>query len=243
MAPPDKKTVDNPPTTVAKLVVDAGGPMTVVIDPGHGDIHNSDGKSVDGGCNTTIDGVLYQEKDIALGVSFAIQKKLTGQPHVKDVFLTREGDNTAKVVRFQWRKDIAQEKKANIFVSVHVNSAESTAPKGHVVYYFPGPIKAKSEKLASKIDSKLVSIAARSSGGCKPESLHMELVKFGGSYPVEAAVLVETGFLRNAEDQAILLGKQTEIGEEIAAGILEYIEAVVAAAAAATATSDSKDSK
>jgi N-acetylmuramoyl-L-alanine amidase len=45
----------------------------IIIDPGHGDIFN---KYLDPGAITKIQGVIYKEKDLALKVSLALEKKL-----------------------------------------------------------------------------------------------------------------------------------------------------------------------
>src|SRR4051812_28909203 len=80
--------------------------ITIVIDPGHGDIIRRGGGVDSGAIYAGPPQVL--EKDIALAVCQAIRDALVGKPHIKAVILTREGDVTTPVVRFTWRTNVAR---------------------------------------------------------------------------------------------------------------------------------------
>ena len=94
---------------------DHAGVRTIVIDPGHG------GK--DPGC-------VYgnvQEKNIALSVSLELGKMIKEQmPDVKVVY-TRDKDVFIPLDR---RGQIANDVKADLFISVHVNAVDGKAPSG-----------------------------------------------------------------------------------------------------------------
>lgn len=92
--------------------------FTIVIDSGHG---GKDPGAVAGG---------YREKDIALGVAKYLESNLK-----KDfnVIMTRDRDEFKALSE---RPKIANSKKADMFISLHVNAAQSTTAKGVEVFYY-----------------------------------------------------------------------------------------------------------
>jgi N-acetylmuramoyl-L-alanine amidase len=100
--------------------------LTVLIDPGHGgEDHGAEGiyriskkrrKKV-------------KEKDIALSLAKKIKKRLNGK---HSVFLTRTIDRTVTLAE---RAELAEKIKADIFISVHVNSSNRKNPRGFETYY------------------------------------------------------------------------------------------------------------
>lgn len=96
---------------------------TVVIDPGHG------GK--DAGCISPDRKTM--EKTVVLDIATRLAEKIrTGYPDVK-VIMTRSDDH---FVELQGRADIANRNKANLFISIHVNSVEGkrSGPNGYSVH-------------------------------------------------------------------------------------------------------------
>ena len=96
---------------------------TVVIDPGHG------GK--DAGCISPSGKTM--EKTVVLDISKRLADKIRkGCPDVK-VIMTRTED---RFVELQGRADIANRNKANLFISVHVNSVDGkrSGPNGYSVH-------------------------------------------------------------------------------------------------------------
>ena len=96
---------------------------TVVIDPGHG------GK--DAGCISPSGKTM--EKTVVLDISKRLAEKIrSSYPDVK-VIMTRSTD---KFVELQGRADIANRNKANLFISIHVNSVEGKkgGPNGYSVH-------------------------------------------------------------------------------------------------------------
>ncbi|AKT41732.1 N-acetylmuramoyl-L-alanine amidase family protein [Chondromyces crocatus] len=221
-------------TTPDATVSSCPNEVVVVIDPGHGDVlrdKNPNNTLVDPGTTWPRDsqgkeppGVpLTKEKDLALGISQAIRDNLKGKPHVKDVVLTREGDVTAQTVRHKWRKDVAMDHDARVFVSVHIETAwPNRSLQGQRTYWYPGPLRAQSEKLAQAIAAKYKTIAPLGTG-YQERKERMGLIEFGAPYPVKAAVLIEAGMISNDGDRTTLHGQRGRIGAEIASGIADYI--------------------
>lgn len=92
--------------------------FTVVIDPGHG------------GDKPGAYGRKSKEKDIVLEVSKKLKKKLEEELGI-NVILTRSTDVD---VPFRTRSEIANKNQADLFLSIHANSANTTRRKNpHVV--------------------------------------------------------------------------------------------------------------
>jgi len=107
-----------------RLVIPTLGPSTglrtVVIDPGHGgDEHGTQGAS----------GTL--EKDITLSVARRLRTLIETRLGLK-VFLTREDDRS---MTLDDRSAYANNHRADVFLSIHANSAVRPALKGAEVYY------------------------------------------------------------------------------------------------------------
>ena len=91
---------------------------TIVLDPGHG--------GRDAGC-VSKDKKTY-EKNITLEVATLLKKKINAAyPDVK-VIMTRTKD---VYLTLNERADIANRNKADLFVSIHVNSVDPTSPHGY----------------------------------------------------------------------------------------------------------------
>jgi N-acetylmuramoyl-L-alanine amidase len=111
---------------------DAPGIRTIVIDPGHG------GKEVGAvGPN----GVL--EKDITLAIARKLAASLAAKTGAR-IVLTREDDS---VVTLDQRTALANQYKADLFLSVHLNAAVVRDAKGSETYFLS---LAASDELARK---------------------------------------------------------------------------------------------
>jgi N-acetylmuramoyl-L-alanine amidase len=108
-APVDLPKVDGP--------ADASRPL-VVIDPGHG--------GFDPGAGTRD----VREKTLALRIAQAIRDRLLAGGGIR-VALTRDTD---RFVSLQDRPDIARRLNADLFISIHADSAESDQARGASVY-------------------------------------------------------------------------------------------------------------
>jgi N-acetylmuramoyl-L-alanine amidase len=88
---------------------------TVVIDPGHG------------GKDSGAQGKISKEKDIVLAIGLKLGKYIEDNlPEVKVIY-TRKTDEFIPLYR---RAEIANENKADLFISIHANSNPSSEPTG-----------------------------------------------------------------------------------------------------------------
>nr|WP_307774813.1 N-acetylmuramoyl-L-alanine amidase [uncultured Cetobacterium sp.] len=106
--------------------------FTIAIDAGHG------GK--DPGA---IGFKKYKEKDITLAVAKKLQKELSED---FNVIMTRSTD---KYVTLSNRSRIANKAKADLFVSLHINSATNSKAKGMEIFYFSKKSSPYAEKIAA----------------------------------------------------------------------------------------------
>jgi N-acetylmuramoyl-L-alanine amidase len=112
------------PAPDTRLVIPTQGPATglrtVVIDPGHG----GEELGTQGAKGTL-------EKDITLAVARRLRTLIETRLGLK-VFLTREDDRT---MTLDERSAFANNRHADVFLSIHANSAVRPALKGAEVYY------------------------------------------------------------------------------------------------------------
>jgi len=112
------------PVPDSRLVIPSQGPSsglrTVVIDPGHG----GDEIGTQGAKGTL-------EKDITLSVARRLRTLIESRLGAK-VFLTREDDRTLSL---DDRSAFANNHQADVFLSIHANSAVRPALKGAEVYF------------------------------------------------------------------------------------------------------------
>lgn len=80
---------------------------TIVIDPGHG------------GKDPGAHGVYSNEKEVALSIGKKLKDALNDQLPALNVIMTRSTD---KFIELHRRAEIANESKANLFISIHCNS-------------------------------------------------------------------------------------------------------------------------
>lgn len=192
--------------TYLRLINQTGSKIAgriIVIDPGHG------GK--DPG---TTHGKTIQEKEITLKVSNLVKAKLEASGAI--VKMTRTGDTYPSL---QDRVDFAKNNYGEVFVSIHVNSASSSA-KGTETYYSVTSNDNEKEDfaLATAVNTQIVKQANMNNRGVKRVDYYV--VK-GLIMP---AILVELGFVSNAEDRNKLTSdKYAEIfAQAIYDGIVEY---------------------
>lgn len=153
----------------------------VVLDPGHG--------GVDGGCDVTIDGVMYKEKDIDLAVALYVRDYLEQMDNIQ-VYMTRETD---KKVSLDNRPVVGNEKQADLFVSFHCNSFTKNTAKGLECYSHENSAE------SGKISEKLIACLKNAGLDTKIRGTRTADYKvLRESY--YAAVLFEMGFMTNAED-------------------------------------------
>lgn len=119
-------------------------PLVVVVDPGHG---GKDPGAI--GRKGT------QEKDIVLDVAQTLRELLETRLNVK-VLMTRDRD---VFIELEDRAKFANEHKADLFVSIHVNSHPRRSIKGVEIYHF-----------GKATDQRALEVAARENGKPVEES-------------------------------------------------------------------------
>lgn len=177
---------------------------TVVIDAGHG---GSEKGAI--GC------LGDAEKDINLKIALELQTIL--KEAGANVVMTRECDGN---VSLNDRVKIAKENRADIFVSIHLNSIgdvkmDTHKYKGTSVYYF----NRNSKQLAEILEKSITKAANTKKDGVRTAS-------FAVIRPTEyVAVLVETAYMINPQDSILYTSSDfaQKVAKGIAAGVLEYI--------------------
>ena len=164
----------------------------IVIDAGHG------GK--DPGCLVVSGGTTYHEKDFNLEIALALDRYLTdagAQTH-----LLRTTDQT---LALQERPVLANELDADLFVSIHNNSANTSAPNGSQVFYYEKASEADyvigSKALARSILTELLQQIGLADRGIASQGAYAVLNKTR-----MPSVIVEGGFFSNPQDRSIMMG-------------------------------------
>lgn len=206
-----RQPVGSPVSTWSSWSLPLAG-KTIVLDPGHG---GPDGGAV--GKDDTL------EKGIALSVAKELQGYLQQTGAV--VYLTRDKDTDLadpdtnglarrKAEDIRKRLEIIQDKKADFFISIHLNALPSTRWSGAQTFYYPK--LDKSEHLAKMIQAEIIRNLENTDRVALPLT-GMYLLKHADS----PGALVEIGFLSNVQERELL--KQTDYQKKVAASIYEGI--------------------
>ena len=190
----------------------------IIIDPGHGG--EDSGASAAGGA---------LEKDLNLEISLLIGDELIKNGYTvvytrtSDRLLYKEEENIKGMRKFYDLKNrcaFADEYQGAIFISIHMNNFGSAEYSGLQVYYSDNNEKSKS--LASSIQESVRSTV---------QTNNNRKIKNGkGLYILDhcnaTSVIVECGFLSNAEECEKLLEKeyQKELSVAIVCGIINYMD-------------------
>lgn len=174
------------------------------IDPGHGGY--DPGAVGPGGT---------REKDITLAVSLLLAEKLESAG--QGVILTREGDIVSWTPNNDLTKrcQVANNSGADVFVSVHCNSATNPAATGTETYHHASSVDGK--WLAGVIQGELVATLGLPDRGVKTANFS---VLTGTVMP---AVLVELAFISNPAEERMLrtAGCQEQAAEAIFRGLAD----------------------
>lgn len=175
--------------------------MIIAINPGHyAGPENYD----PGACN---DALGLKEVDINIAVAQKLQALLEDAGH--EVVYVQAGELYEITAA-------SNEAGADLFVSIHCNSAGNEEATGTETFYFAASQKGRS--LAALINTELVGLGLEDRG-TKSNSLYVT------RHTEAVAVLVELGFLSNMEEGARLCteGFQQEAAEAICRGVCKYI--------------------
>ena len=169
----------------------------VVLDAGHG---GSDYGAIREGIN---------EKDITLDVTQRVASILKSKGY--KVALTRTDDT---YVSLQDRVEFSENEGPEVFVSIHVNSAEATEPKGIETHYYHD----YSNELAKVVHSHLIKEIDTKDRGLFKSKFYVI------NHTTVPAILVEMGFISNAQERAELVSesRKQKTAKAIAEGIIEY---------------------
>ena len=175
--------------------------MKIVIDPGHS------GPVEPGACAAGV-----RECDVVLAIAKLLAEQLYDEGH--ETLLTRTGDIATDGLAF--RAELANANEADVFVSLHANSAESPAAHGTEVYHYPG--SARGRRLATCLQSRLVAEMGTADRGVKEANFQ---VLRETDCP---AALVEVAFISNEADRRLLTGYvgQLAAAVAVASGLADY---------------------
>ncbi|MBC8630926.1 N-acetylmuramoyl-L-alanine amidase [[Eubacterium] tenue] len=170
----------------------------VFIDPGHG------------GADSGAPGLGNKnEDDLNLEVAMKVKKKLEDKNI--EVKMSRESDEFIKLGE---RAAIANEYGADVFVSIHQNSADSESANGIETYYHPN--KEMYKLLATDIQTNAIKQTGSRNRGVKSSNL---AVLRESSMP---SSLFESGFISNPQEYKKLVDPAYQ--DKLATGIVDGIE-------------------
>ncbi|MDQ3171060.1 MAG: N-acetylmuramoyl-L-alanine amidase, partial [Acidobacteriota bacterium] len=240
VTPPAETPLEPPP--LPDLTA-AGGIRTVVIDPGHG----GDDIGARGAGGTA-------EKDITLAIAHRVKAAIEARLGVR-VLLTRDSD---RAMRVDERTSLANNNKADLFISLHANAAATVGPAGAEVFALgrEGYVAEAQPNAAPAASLPVFGGGARSIEIIPwdtaqmprlPESERLSRIvvaELGARVPMHPrgldkapfrvliganmpAILIETGFLTNPDQEKALAGDalQNEIAQAIAAAVARYRDA------------------
>ncbi len=200
----DEKDKEN---RVIKDKIEINGKLNIVIDPGHG------GK--DSGA-IALDGYTY-EKDLNLLVAENLMEKLNNNSEI-NATITRTRDEYIKLLD---RAAISNDSNADLFLSIHFNSADNSSAKGIEVLYASEKnvsIKDTVQKhFASCLQKALIKETGALDRGIKNRPAIIVLNK-----TKNVSALVELGFLSNESDLENI--KDPDYIDKLARGIYNGIE-------------------
>lgn len=190
--------------------------LKIVVDAGHG--------GIDGGVQGRESKV--KESDLNLAVAYCIKTELEDMGF--EVEMTRKTEaglygaptHGFKKRDMQRRKEIIQTAQPDFVVSVHQNYYPSKAVRGGQVFYAKNDPKSK--LFAECIQGKLNVLYQK-------EGVAERTIKAGEYFMLECfscpSVIVECGFLSNAQDERLLLSEhwKNELAGAVASGLVSYL--------------------
>lgn len=188
--------------------------MKIAIDPGHA------GRNVDPGAVNPKTGL--QEADVVLVIARLIAKNLTAVGH--EVIITRNQWEQSETDDLSYRTNLANTWGADVFVSLHCNSASNSSAKGYEIWTSPG--NTEGDRLASCVYKQIavefpdrVGRTDYSDGDPDKEERFYVLV-----HTEAPACLIEMAFISNEEEVALLADTpwQRRYAQAIARGITDY---------------------
>ena len=200
----------------AKNTVSPKSQFTIVVDAGHG--------GIDGGAVGRQTGITENE----LNLQFAQSLKQICQEYGWKVVLTRSDlsglysplASNKKRSEMEKRKEIIEKSKADIVVSIHMNSFADKAVCGANVFYSKG--SEQGELLANSVQNIFFgTMQVRNSKAKEGDYYILNCVDV-------PSILIECGFLSNEKEEILLQDKtyQQQMSYAIFCGILKYFESL-----------------
>jgi N-acetylmuramoyl-L-alanine amidase len=188
----------------ARPIVKLDKQYTVVIDAGHGGTDDG-APGLEGST----------EKEITLRIAQKI-KEVNNNSNIK-IVLTRTSDNMLTVVD---RTKLANDVKADLFISIHLNNADDKNASGSLCY-----VPAK--KSAYIQESTLLAKNILSATNSLYKSSKLITTKDRGIWVIEnvnmPAVLMECGYISNVKDYQFAKTNETVIANGILSGVESYL--------------------
>jgi N-acetylmuramoyl-L-alanine amidase len=171
--------------------------VTIVVDAGHGG-HDSGAR-----------GAKSIEKNHALDISKRLRNNLVARGAT--VLMTRETDN---FISLQSRVDFANSRRADIFLSVHINSFRPTSA-GTETFFYTG----HSAALAREVHQELAQATGLPNRGVSQARFYVIRNTWMPS------ILTETAFISNPKEEALLMNPawREKIAKGMAQGVANYV--------------------
>lgn len=206
--------------------------LIIVLDPGHG--------GSDPGAENTVDGKLYQERNLNLKISQAAKEYLEQFSGVK-VYMTRNDNDT--YLTLGQRVSMANKLGAHALVSIHNNSSSDPSAGGALIIVADNDFRPDLSKQTKDMSNKILSHMSKL--GLRNRGL-MTLMANSGSYVVYypdgspqdyygivqrsirggfPGIIIESAFLSCPDDVRNYLStdaKLKDLGTSIGKGIAEY---------------------
>jgi len=182
----------------------------IVIDPGHGgDDYGTRSASKP----------KYHEKSLNLATALLLSEYLQKMGY--QTFMTRSTD---EFISLQKRAELANDREADLFISVHYNSAPAKEAEGVEIFYYKSDVdksrSSESRQLATAILGQIIKLTEAKSRG----------VKHGNFAVIREtkmpAVLIEGGFLTNEEEMEKIKNPAyvRSLAWGIASGVQNYLK-------------------
>ena len=199
--------------------VEAKKKYIAVLDAGHDEDHPG----------TRYDGL--EEENITYSIVEYCKEYLEDDYGIK-VYLARPEEDCpvgggAEIYCLEYRPKVAKKKKADVFVSFHINSSVNTVPNGIEVWtatmYANTEVGTKSRDLAQKCLSQLLKLGFANRG---LKTANHVVTKRANEYGIPAC-LIEHGFVRNPSDRRWMSSdsKIKKLAKADATAIAQFLKA------------------
>ena len=163
------------------------------------------------------------EKSVTLKISQELRRLLEKEgakvvmTRTRDAAVSSKGAKATAIEELQARCDVANQKKANIFISVHMDAFTNEDAGGTTAYYYDKGSE-KSKKLADCVREALIEQIKTPDRGT--QSCNFYVVR-NTDMP---AILIEVAFISNPEEEKLLNSEEgvKKAAQGIADGIADY---------------------